>query len=371
MASSKRASSSKEPLKGPAELIPSLISEGNTPGVALALETWWSTLELPLLRDACLHLARAKLTTSITDAVLSRLQTEYPVEAVSLRCLVLVQDGTTDDHDDRCRQAIDLIRSAAQDDMNPVLNYNLALLYARLRRRKKAFKYVKKSIFSDIEGKPIPSALLLLTRILRANCQSAEATDVALSSRHLLGSNDRNILIEGLYSAAEASDLPRTDELFQIIRRTFSEDILAYYSLFSVSLMSGKIQDASTIFKTWSDVDGESAHFYFAYGQLCLAAGDLDDAERALTQAGQMRAKDGAFQAALAMTLFKSDSKDLALDRARAAARADPVSPQAWFALSAITADPAEAARALAMAVDLRQNALDLSHLRICVHHNG
>jgi tetratricopeptide (TPR) repeat protein len=226
-------------------------------------------------------------------------------------------------------------------------------------------KHVKRSILGSGDAAPPVSAILLLARILRSNCQSEEAVSLALASRDLIDCYDRDILIEGMLAAAESGDFPNAEALFQLLRANFKADAVALNASVSLNLILGKVDGATECFETWADIDEQTAEFYFAYGQLALAAKDYAAANVGLSGACELQPTCGKYHAAAAMLLARVDAKEKAQERARQAIRVDPECPHAWLALATVAADTPEGAGALARTVELRRKSVDLARLSL------
>jgi tetratricopeptide (TPR) repeat protein len=129
--------------------------------------------------------------------------------------------------------------------------------------------------------------------------------------------------------------------------------------------MLGKADSAADCFETWAEIDQQSAEFYFAYSQLCLAARDFGEAETALTTATELMPFNGHYHAALANLLFKNGQEEKALAVAKYAVKIDPESVHAWFAVANVSRHSADASEALAKATELRKTVVDLTHMSL------
>jgi tetratricopeptide (TPR) repeat protein len=353
-------------LSNPQTLVESLVAHSAASALALVLETAYTEIQFPTLLQACAFLARTQFFLSIQPDYLSRLESDFPVECAAIRASLLLQNATSAQIADRCRQAIALIKGARPTrDADPIVSYNLAFLNARLKLKQKAMKHVKRSILAATDRAPPVSAVLLLTRILRSNCQSDEAVALALASRDLLDCYDRDILIEGMLAAAESGDFANAEALFQLLRANFKDDPVALNASVSLNLILGKTDGASECFETWADLDEQTAEFYFAYGQLALAAKDYAAANVGLFAACELQPTCGKYYAAAATLLARAGATEKAQETARHAIRVDPDCPHAWLALATVAGDTAEGSSALAKAVELRRNSVDLSRLRL------
>jgi tetratricopeptide (TPR) repeat protein len=315
--------------------------------------------------------ARSPVWLFETKKYLDRLKDAYFVEWLSLRALILIQECSIDQLEARCSEALQLFKEAEKTyEKNPVVNYNIAYLHARLHEKTQALDYAKRAILVNSDTHPPHWALLLLIRILRSNCQTTQALNLAIVAKDLLDCYDRDILIEGIFAAAESGDSVQTEHLFQLLRKNFKRDTRAFAASVKLNLMLGNIQSASECFQKWAEFDQQSPDFFFAFSQLCLASKDLGEAMTALSSACDLQPMNGQYQSALAYLYYEADAKDKALERARAAVSYDPECIHGWLALLHIDADPEEVGEARKRVSYLRKNSVDLSNIGILVSND-
>jgi tetratricopeptide (TPR) repeat protein len=129
--------------------------------------------------------------------------------------------------------------------------------------------------------------------------------------------------------------------------------------------MLGNTESASECFGTWAAIDEQTPEFFFAYAQLALIAKDLGEAEIGMLAACELQPTSAKYHAAISTLFARADAKDKALEKAREAVQVDPDCIHGWLALAAV--DPTDARAALAKAVELRRNFVDLSHLGLII----
>jgi hypothetical protein len=237
-------------LTNPESVVRSLTTRRHFTALALVLETTYSQIAPQTLLEACAFLAPTPSFPAVKPEYLSLLESDFPVPLAAIRSCLLLQNVPSSQIEERCHQAIALIKATRiEGQPDPILNYNLAFLNAKLKRKEKAMKYAKLSILSATAGPPPASAVLLLLRILRSNCQPDDAVALAVSSRDLLDCYDRNILIEGMFAAVESGDLSATEQLFQLLRSNFKDDPVALNASVMLNLMLGKTESAAECFE--------------------------------------------------------------------------------------------------------------------------
>jgi hypothetical protein len=357
--------SAADDLSKPERFVASLISRAKPQAPSLVIETMFDSLEPPTKIRVCAFLAASDCFASVKPEYLASLADDFPVEVASIRASLIVHGVGRGDEEARCREAIAVVNAARGGRDNPIVCFNLAYLHARLREKSKAIRYAKRSVAASSNGAPLGSALMLLIRVLRSNCQSEDAAAIAIGSCVLLAHYHRDILIEGIYAAAECGDLATTETLFKCLRTHFKVDPVALQAAVRLNLMLGKTDSAAGCFQTWADVDQQSAEFFFGYAQLCFSAKDFAEAESALTSATELQPFNGNYHAALANLLFRLGQEEKALTIAKYAVKIDPDSVHAWFALANVSHNPAEASEALAKATDLRKTVIDLAQLSL------
>ncbi|OHT10888.1 TPR Domain containing protein [Tritrichomonas foetus] len=351
------------------ELLPHLIKSKHIIGISTVLEAYHEKIQDSTLLSVCVYLARNPGYASLIEKFYERLNKNYPVQVASIKAYILINSSTPGTRQEMCNKAVAILEEARKSDKkNPQILFNLAYIYALLHNKELSFTYLKGALAKHKKRLPYASALLLMIRILRSNCQTEEALTLANYSYDLLNRYDRNISIEGMFAAAEKGDMSRMEFFFQKLKKNYKKDTTAMESVTKINLMLGKIQNATECFQTWSEFDKESPEFFFCCAQLCLAANDTTEALHNLLFAIQLDPENAEYIANLATILFKTGSKDKACDYARAAIRANPDSVHAWLAMSSVTADETEARECLNKAIELRKTVVDLSGISIILN---
>ena len=343
--------------------ISSLIEEDKRTGVCLALDSYKAAISKRTLAKVCYYLAQDSTTYPLIGEFVDDIGKEFPAVGACLKAFLLLKDLTVAETEARCNEALAILEQALKENpKNPILGYNLAYIHARLRHKKEAFERAK----SVLEWKDPPAAaLLLLVRIMRANIQTAEGLAMAKACTAILGSIDRDVLIEGLYCAAENEDSKSSRELFDLLNQNFPSDPKVLQAFVMVNLMKNDRVSAEECLERWADIDEQSPEWLFCYSQLCIMSDNLNDALNSLSAACELSPMNGRYQAALATLLFKAENKDRAVERARAAIMYDPECVHAHLALANVSQNDDEAREALKTAMDLRSNGVELMGLGI------
>jgi tetratricopeptide (TPR) repeat protein len=95
-------------------------------------------------------------------------------------------------------------------------------------------------------------------------------------------------------------------------------------------------RDEETLFRHTLGYDPPSARVWFNMGNLALAAGRLEEAERLYAAALAREPRDGAAHLNLGITLQRQGRRDAAAEHYRAAITADPTLVEAQRALAAL-----------------------------------
>lgn len=343
--------------------VSSLIEEDKRTGVCLALESHRGAISKRTLARACHYLAQDVTTYPLIADFVDDVSSEFPAVGACLKAFLLLQDMTPAETNSRCTEALAVLEEAlSSSPENAILGYNIAYVHARMRHKKEAFDFAKRVL----EWKSPPAAaLLLLVKIMRANIQTAEALEMARACSAILGSLDRDVLIEGLYSAAEKEDSKASREMFDLLNQNFPTDPKVLHAFVMVNLMKNDRVSAEECLERWADIDKQSPEWLFCYSQLCIMSDNLNDALNSLSAACELSPMNGRYQAALATLLFKAESKDRAVERARAAVMYDPECVHAHLALANVSQDSNEAKEALKVAMDLRSNGVELMGMGI------
>lgn len=351
------------------ELLPELIHNKHIIGVSTVLEAYNQQINNSTLLSTCVYLARNPGYSTIVEKYLERLNEDYPSQVASIQAFMLINNCSINIRDEKCNEALQILEEVRKvDKKNSQILFNEGYIYALLRNKETAFDYLKASLRPQEDKLPYASSILLMIRIMRSNCQTAEALKLATNSYYLLNRYDKNICIEGMYAAAEKGDMTQMDFFFQKLKKHYKKDCTVMEALTKINLMLGKTKNASDCFQTWSEFDKESPEFFFCCSQLCLAAHDTSEAIKNLTLAIQLDPSNAEYIANLATVFFKTGAKEKAYDHARSAIRADPYSIHAWLALELVSPDESEARDALNKAVELRKNVVDLSGLSIILN---
>ncbi|KAK8893475.1 Bardet-Biedl syndrome 4 protein [Tritrichomonas musculus] len=351
------------------ELLPDLIHNKHIIGVSTVLEAYNQQIHDSTLLLTCVYLARNPGYSTTVAKYLNRLNKDYPAQVASIQAFMLINNCSVNIRDEKCNEALqilDVVRK--KDKKNSQILYNEGFIHALLRNKETAFDFLKASLRPQDGKLPYASAILLMIRIMRSNCQTSEALQLATNSYYLLNRYDKNICIEGMYAAAEKGDMDQMDFFFKKLKKHYKKDSTVMEALVKINLMLGKTKNASDCFQTWSEFDKESPEFFFCCSQLCLASQDTSEAIKNLILAIQLDPSNAEYIANLATVFFKTGAKEKAYDHARSAIRADPYSIHAWLALEMVSPDDSEARDALNKAVELRKNVVDLSGLSIILN---
>ena len=350
------------------ELLPELIHNKHIIGVSTVLEAYNQQINNSTLLLTCVYLARNPGYSTIVDKYLNRLNEDYPAQVASIQAFMLINNCSINIRDEKCNEALQILEEVRKTDKkNPQILFNEGYVHALLRNKETAFDYLKASLRQK-DKLPYASSILLMIRIMRSNCQTTEALQLATNSYYLLNRYDKNICIEGMYAAAEKGDMTQMDFFFQKLKKHYKKDCTVMEALTKINLMLGKTKNASDCFQTWAEFDKESPEFFFCCSQLCLAAHDTSEAIKNLILAIQLDPSNAEYNANLATVLYKNGDKEKAYYQARSAIRADPYSIHAWLALEMVSPDDSEAREALNKAVELRKNVVDLSGLSIILN---
>lgn len=347
-------------------LLPDLIKSKHIIGVSTVLEACNDKIKDSTLLACCIYLAKHHGYLANVEKNLKRLENPYPAQVASIRAYLLITNCSIDVRDEKCNEALKILEKVRKSDpQNPQILYNEAYIYALLRNQEMSFNLIKSALQKSCNHPPIPSVLLLLIRILRSNCQTKEALDMATQSYYLLNKYDKYICIEGMYAAVESGDLNQMKIFSQKLERKFKKDTKVMETFTKINLMVGKTENATKCFQTWSSFDNETPEFFFCCAQLCSASQNYENAIHHLMLACQLDPSNANYLSYLATIYANAQKHEKAYDCAKDAVQVNPYSVHAWLALSNISPDENEARNALAMAMNLRKTVVDLEDLDI------
>lgn len=341
-------------------LVPYFVFKKNKDAVSLFLESFAPQMKDSTVLLACLYLAQFPDTLFLVKIYLDRLKKKFPIQVTYLKALLLIRTCTPDEYATKGQEAIDLLKDyLPSNPQDHQLLYNLAFLSALAQKKVDAFEYIQQSIKINTSDS---RALLLMIRILHANCQYTQALSIAKTVKSLLDRYDKNICKEVILIAAESGDSSLAEEYFHKLQNNWPKNTEVMNTIVRLNLMYGKIQSATEHFQAWSEFDQQSADFFYCYSQLCFSSKDYLEAEKYMSFAIEQDPCRAELHVAYAEILKKNDKLDMAIDRIHYAIEIDPFNIPAWVVLSGLLTGE-ESNQALQKAIELRNNYIDLSGL--------